>query len=60
MCVQGGVTVPLTKTGTKVKSEMQRQYGSEKGEHVFYASMNKGRPGSKSWHRKASKDLRKR
>jgi hypothetical protein len=43
--------MPLTKTGAKVKASMAREYGAQKGERVFYASMNKGRPGSSKWHR---------
>lgn len=43
--------MPLTPTGKKVKRAMTREYGAEKGERVFYASMNKGRPGSSKWHR---------
>lgn len=35
--------MPLTKKGRKVKSAMQKQYGKERGERVFYASQNKGR-----------------
>jgi len=42
--------MPLTPSGTKVLSSMQSQYGPEKGERVFYASMNKGKPGSAKWH----------
>lgn len=34
--------MPLTKKGEKVKRAMQKQYGEEKGEQVFYASANKG------------------
>jgi hypothetical protein len=34
--------MPLTKKGSKVKREMQEQYGKEKGESVFYAARNKG------------------
>ena len=48
--------MPLTKTGEKVKSAMSKTYGAKKGERVFYASMNKGRPGSSKWH--ASKRTR--
>lgn len=44
--------MPLTDTGAKVKSNMTRQYGPEKGERVFYASMNKGKPGSEKWHQR--------
>lgn len=43
--------MPLTKTGEKVKSAMAKEYGPEKGKRVFYASMNKGRPGSSKWHK---------
>lgn len=33
--------MPLTKLGKKVKGEFAKKYG-DKGESVFYASMNKG------------------
>ena len=33
---------PLTKKGTKIKKEMEKQYGKEKGDRVFYASQKKG------------------
>jgi hypothetical protein len=33
---------PLTSKGEEIKSAMQKQYGPEKGEQVFYASANKG------------------
>lgn len=46
--------MPLTKSGSKVMSSMKSQYGEEKGERVFYASINKGKPGSKKWHAKKS------
>jgi hypothetical protein len=35
--------MPLTKKGTKIKSAMTKEYGSKKGEQVFYASRNAGR-----------------
>lgn len=35
--------MPLTKKGTKVKKAMMKQYGSKKGEQVFYATENKGK-----------------
>jgi hypothetical protein len=41
--------MPLTASGSKVLSSMQSQYGNEKGERVFYASINKGKPGSRKW-----------
>lgn len=34
--------MPLTKKGRKIKRAMAQQYGSQKGEQVFYASRNKG------------------
>lgn len=34
--------MPLNKKGKKIKKAMQKQYGEEKGEDVFYASENKG------------------
>ncbi len=34
--------MPLTKKGKKILSHMKKQYGSEKGKRVFYASQNKG------------------
>ena len=46
--------MPLTKTGRKVLSSMRKQYG-ERGEEVFYRSINKGVAGSSEWHEKAYK-----
>jgi hypothetical protein len=43
--------MPLTKKGKKVMSNMKKEYGSKKGKQVFYASINKGKSGSKSWHK---------
>lgn len=34
--------MPLTAKGEEIKSEMEKEYGSKKGEQVFYASANKG------------------
>lgn len=34
--------MPLTKKGKKIKAEMRKHYGAEKGDEVFYASANKG------------------
>jgi len=34
--------MPLTAKGKKVKKAMEKQYGKNKGERVFYASENKG------------------
>ena len=35
--------MPLTKKGKKIKAQMRKEYGAEKGEQVFYASKNAGR-----------------
>lgn len=34
--------MPLTEKGREIKKAMQKEYGEEKGEEVFYASANKG------------------
>lgn len=34
--------MPLNKKGKKIKSAMQKTYGKNKGERIFYASENKG------------------
>jgi len=44
--------MPITKSGRKVKRSMVKQYGKKKGKQVFYASINKGKAGSKKWHKK--------
>lgn len=44
--------MPLTSSGEEVMSSMKKQYGKEKGKEVFYASINKGKAGSKKWHAK--------
>lgn len=35
--------MPLTKKGEKIKAAMKKQYGSKKGEQIFYATENKGK-----------------
>lgn len=35
--------MPLTKKGSTIKRAMSKQYGSKKGESVFYASQNAGK-----------------
>lgn len=35
--------MPLTKKGKKIKAAMSKEYGSKKGEKVFYASRNAGK-----------------
>ena len=47
--------MPLTKSGNKVMSSMIGEYGAKKGKAVFYASINKGKPGSDQWHGKKKK-----
>tara|TARA_R100000750_G_C2345987_1_gene96318 strand:+ start:1670 stop:1834 length:165 start_codon:yes stop_codon:yes gene_type:complete len=44
--------MPLSKTGRKILTAMKKQYGEEKGEDVFYASINKKKNGSSKWHAK--------
>lgn len=34
--------MPVTKKGAKIKTAMKKEYGSKKGEQVFYAPANKG------------------
>jgi hypothetical protein len=34
--------MPLTSKGEEIKSAMTKEYGTAKGERVFYASKNKG------------------
>lgn len=34
--------MPLTDKGRKIKKAMEKQYGKERGERVFYAAENKG------------------
>ena len=43
--------MPLTKSGSKVKKEMEKEYGKKKGDDVFYSSINKGKAGSSKWHK---------
>ena len=35
--------MPLSTKGKKIMRAMKKEYGSKKGEQVFYASKNKGR-----------------
>lgn len=35
--------MPLTDKGKKIKKSMEKQYGKDKGDRVFYASENSGR-----------------
>jgi hypothetical protein len=35
--------MPLSRKGRKIKKAMEKEYGTKKGERVFYASENKGK-----------------
>ena len=35
--------MPLTAKGRKIKAAMEKEYGTKRGDAVFYASANKGR-----------------
>ena len=35
--------MPLTPKGRKIMSAMQKEYGKERGQRVFYASANAGK-----------------
>ena len=34
--------MPLTAKGKKIKAAMEKQYGKERGDRIFYAAENKG------------------
>jgi hypothetical protein len=42
--------MPLTEKGKKIMNSMKREYGSQKGKQVFYASRNKGTIGGVERH----------
>lgn len=44
--------MPLTKSGKKIIKKMEKEYGKKKGKEVFYASINKGKKGTKKWEKK--------
>lgn len=35
--------MPLNNKGKKIKTAMKKEYGSKKGEQIFYASENSGK-----------------
>ena len=35
--------MPLNEKGQKIMKSMKKQYGSKRGEQIFYASLNKGK-----------------
>jgi hypothetical protein len=43
--------MPLTDAGNQVLEYLKKKHGSKKGVAVFYASINKGVPGSTAWHK---------
>jgi hypothetical protein len=47
--------MPLNKKESKIKKAMEKEYGTKKGESVFYASVNKGKLGPASKMRHAAK-----
>jgi hypothetical protein len=51
--------MPYTKKEAKIKRAMQKQYGKDKGESIFYASVNKGNLGEASKKRHARRRKRK-
>lgn len=34
--------MPLNKKGKKIKKNFEKEYGKQKGDSIFYASINKG------------------
>jgi len=34
--------MPLTAKGKKIRASMEKQYGTERGDRIFYAAENKG------------------
>lgn len=50
--------MPLNKKGSKIMKNMKEEYGSKKGEEVFYASKNKGK--IKDVEGKSSKSKKKK
>jgi hypothetical protein len=46
--------MPLSETGREVLGKMRKKYGKDKGEEVFYATINKHNPGSEKWHEKGA------
>lgn len=39
--------MPLSPHGERMKGRMEAEYGGKKGDSVFYASVNAGKPGFK-------------
>lgn len=50
--------MPLTEKGRKILAAMKRQYGPERGERVFYASINAGKiTGAEETKHKIAREL---
>ncbi len=43
--------MPKSRAGKEVMRNMKKEYGEKKGEEVFYASINKKKPGTEKWHK---------
>lgn len=41
--MRGRPLLPLSLKGRKIKRNMEKEYGSKKGDQVFYASENSGK-----------------
>ena len=50
--------MPLTKAGKEVLAKMTGEYGTQKAQQVFYASINKKKAGSNKWEGKTAKKKR--
>lgn len=46
--------MPITGDAAKVKKSMEKQYGKEEGERVFYATANKQKRKPETWKKKAA------
>ena len=44
--------MPLTKSGESILRKLKKKYGSERGEGIFYAMINKKARGTEKWHGK--------
>ena len=50
--------MPLNEKGRKIMKSMKKQYGSKRGETVFYASKNKGKIKGVEKNKKRSKNAK--
>lgn len=49
--------MPLSAKGQEILGKYKKQYGSDRGKSNFYASINKGNPGTGQWHGKKKGDV---